>query len=55
MADAASFVPACRREGVLLNAFAPTRVRAVTHLDVDGAACQAAADTMVSIAEVARG
>src|SRR5688500_11452267 len=32
--DAAAFVERCRERGVLLNAFGPRTVRAVTHLDV---------------------
>jgi threonine aldolase len=44
--DAPSFVAACRDRGVLLNAFGPRTVRAVTHLDVDGAACRRAAELM---------
>jgi threonine aldolase len=52
--DAAAFVAACRERGVLLNQFGPRRVRAVTHLDVDAAACRAAAEVMVEVAE-ARG
>lgn len=50
--DAAAFVAACRDRGVLLNAFGPRTVRAVTHLDLDREACRAAATTMC---EVARG
>ncbi len=47
--DAAAFVAACRERGVLLNAFGPRLVRAVTHLDVDRAACAAAAEAMVDV------
>jgi hypothetical protein len=36
---------------VLLNAFTPTLVRAVTHLDVTRADCEAAAALMVAVAE----
>ncbi len=35
--DAAAVVAACGRRGLLLNALGPERIRAVTHLDVDGA------------------
>ena len=49
--DAATFVATCRERGVLLNAFGPRTVRAVTHLDVDAAACDRAAELMVSVAE----
>ena len=34
--DAAELVAQARRRGVLLNAFGPRTVRAVTHLDVGG-------------------
>lgn len=51
VADAAAFVAGCRERGVLLNVFGPRRVRAVTHLDVDRAACLAAAEVMVTVAE----
>jgi threonine aldolase len=49
--DSAGFVAACRERGVLLNAFTPTLVRAVTHLDVTRADCEAAAALMVAVAE----
>ena len=49
--DAAAFVDACRERGVLLNAFGPRTVRAVTHLDVDGDACRHAAAVMCEVAE----
>jgi threonine aldolase len=48
--DAAAFVAACRERGVLLNAFGPRTVRAVTHLDVDTDACRRGAEVMVSVA-----
>jgi threonine aldolase len=38
--DAATFVERCRERGVLLNAFGPRTVRAVTHLDVDADQCR---------------
>jgi threonine aldolase len=41
--DAEAFVARARAAGVLLNAVGPRRLRAVTHLDVDRAACLAAA------------
>jgi threonine aldolase len=53
VADSASFVAACRDRGVLLNAFGPRQVRAVTHMDVDGAACHAAAAIMLEVAGAA--
>lgn len=49
--DAATFVAACRQRGVLLNAFGPRVVRAVTHLDVDTDACARGAAIMVEVAE----
>jgi threonine aldolase len=51
VADAPAFVAACRDRGVLLNAFSPTLVRAVTHLNVDRDAIAAAADVMAEVAE----
>jgi threonine aldolase len=50
--DAAAFVARARERGVLLNAIAARRLRAVTHLDVDGKSCAAAADIL---AEILRG
>jgi threonine aldolase len=41
--DAAALVAALRARGVLVNAFGARRLRAVTHLDVDRAACEHAA------------
>lgn len=49
--DAATFVERCRERGVLLNAFGPRVVRAVTHLDVDADACRAAARVMRAVAD----
>jgi threonine aldolase len=48
--DAPAFVAACAQRGVLLNAFGPRTVRAVTHLDVDAAACMRAAAIMRTVA-----
>ena len=48
--DAPAFVAACSERGVLLNAFGPRTVRAVTHLDVDAAACTRAAKIMNGVA-----
>jgi threonine aldolase len=50
VADSALFVAACRERGVLLNAFGPRRVRAVTHMDVDAEACRQAAAIMLEVA-----
>jgi threonine aldolase len=56
VADAPRFVAECRAAGVLLNAFGPRAVRAVTHLDVDRAACEQAAEVMSKVAtQEARG
>lgn len=44
--DAAALVAALRARGVLVNAFGPRRLRAVTHLDVDRAACEQAASVL---------
>ena len=49
--DAATFVTRCRERGVLLNAFGPRTVRAVTHLDVDAEACRRAATVMRAVAD----
>jgi threonine aldolase len=48
--DAPSFVATCAEHGVLLNAVGPRTVRAVTHLDVDAAACRRAAEVMRRVA-----
>jgi threonine aldolase len=44
-------VPALRQQGVLLNAFGPRRLRAVTHLDIDRAACERAAEIILQLGE----
>ncbi len=49
--DAAAFVERCREHGVLLNAFGPRTVRAVTHLDVTADDCRAAATVMRAVAD----
>lgn len=49
--DAATFVERCRERGVLLNAFGPRVVRAVTHLDVDAEQCRAAGSIMRAVAD----
>ena len=48
--DAATFVARAKEHGVLLFAFGPRTVRAVTHLDVTRDQCQLAARTLVGIA-----
>jgi threonine aldolase len=49
--DATTFVERCREHGVLLNAFGPRIVRAVTHLDVTADECRAAAKVMRAVAD----
>jgi threonine aldolase len=49
--DAAEFVERCRDRGVLLNAFGPRTVRAVTHLDVVADQVRDAAKTMRAVAD----
>jgi threonine aldolase len=49
--DAAALVAAARTAGVLVNALGTRTIRALTHLDVDRAACEAAADRLVRCAE----
>jgi len=49
--DAATFVERCRERGVLVNAFGPRTVRAVTHLDVTADDCRAAAKVMRAVAD----
>jgi threonine aldolase len=55
VADAPALVAACRDRGVLLNAFSPTLVRAVTHLDLDGEGIEAAAGVMTHLAAAQAG
>jgi threonine aldolase len=49
--DAATFVARARERGVLIFAFGPRTIRAVTHLDVSGEQCERAAEILVEIAE----
>jgi len=49
--DAATAVTRARDRGVLLFAFGPRTLRAVTHLDVSREQCRRAADVLVEIAE----
>ena len=46
---------ACAAEGVRCSALAPTRLRLVTHLDVDAAQCAQAADVLAAAARAALG
>lgn len=48
--DAAAFVALARQQGVLAVAFGPRTVRVATHLDVDAAQCEAAAQILVRLA-----
>ena len=50
--DAATLVTRARERGVLVVAFGPRTIRAVTHLDVDAAACRRAAEILVDAAAV---
>jgi threonine aldolase len=49
--DAATLVAKARERGVLLNAFGPRKVRAVTHLDVSKKQCEQAADILAQAVE----
>jgi threonine aldolase len=49
--DAATVVARASKRGVLVFAFGPRTVRAVTHLDVDREACRRGAEILVDIAE----
>jgi threonine aldolase len=49
--DAATFVSRARDKGVLLFAFGPRTLRAVTHLDVTRAQCAEAGDALAAVAE----
>ena len=44
--DAATVVRRAQEQGVLVSAFAPRTVRAVTHLNVDAAQCRDAAEVL---------
>jgi threonine aldolase len=48
--DAATMVARAREKGVLLFAFGPRTLRAVTHLDVTRAQCEQAGDVLAGIA-----
>jgi threonine aldolase len=49
--DAATFVEGARRRGVLVVAFGPRTVRAVTHLDVTREQCEQAGEILGEVAE----
>jgi threonine aldolase len=51
--DAATLVERARERGVLVSAFGPRTVRAVTHLDVSLQDCVRAGEVLVSICEAA--
>jgi threonine aldolase len=52
--DAATVVAEARERGVLVFAFGPRTVRAVTHLDVDRQACRQAAEALLDAVEKSR-
>ena len=47
--DASALSARAREQGVLVNAFGPRTVRAVTHLDVSRAQCERAADVLAAL------
>ena len=47
--DAGALSVRARGQGVLINAFGPRTVRAVTHLDVDRVQCERAADVLIEL------
>jgi threonine aldolase len=49
--DALEFVTNARVDGVLVNAFGPRKIRAVTHLDVSRADCMRGADILARLIE----
>lgn len=49
--DAATIVAKSQQRGVLVFAFGPRTIRAVTHLDVSKAECERAADVLARLAE----
>ncbi len=49
--DAAAVVERARERGVLVTAFGPRRIRAVTHLDVDAVACRRGVDILLHVIE----
>jgi len=51
--DSAIVVERAKAQGVLVNAFGPRTIRAVTHLDVTGEQCDRAGEVLVSICEAA--
>jgi threonine aldolase len=51
--DAAEFVARARAAGLLLNAIGARRIRAVTHLDVDSAACATGAEIVATVLRAA--
>jgi threonine aldolase len=48
-ADATTVISRAAERGVLVVAFGPRRVRAVTHLDVSREQCTRAADVLVEV------
>ena len=52
--DATTLVAEARERGVLMNAFGPRTVRAVTHLDVSREQCARAADVLLQLVDAPR-
>lgn len=52
--DAPTVVARAKERGVLVFAFGPRTVRAVTHLDVSAAACSQAATTLLEAIDEGR-
>jgi threonine aldolase len=51
--SAQALVAACGDRGVRVSAITPRRLRLVTHMDVDRAACQRAAEVLIEAARFA--
>jgi threonine aldolase len=49
--DGTTFVARARERGVLINAFGPRKIRAVTHLDVSREQCARAADVLAELVD----
>jgi threonine aldolase len=52
---AAELAVACAAEGLRCSPFAPNRLRLITHLDVDRAACERAAQVLAAVTRAAAG
>jgi threonine aldolase len=51
--SAPAIVAACAERGVRFSAITPTRLRLITHLDVDRAACERTAEVVRAVASAA--